>query len=513
MAQSASPPKSRKTPELRDTSIRTYRARRDFERTAEPAPSEKKSGERLIFVVQKHDATRLHWDFRLEHGGVLLSWAVPRGPSLDPHDKRLAVHVEDHPVEYARFEGTIPAGEYGAGTVEIWDRGTWEPVGDPEAAMQKGDFKFVLHGERLNGRFVLVRMKPRPKERAENWLLIKEHDEFEREGVGAGELEAERPQLAAPQKPKATAAAKNEQAAAAPKKPRAASAKPAPQPDAHSPIRLTHEDRELWPGITKRDLATYWETVAEAALPGIAHRPLALVRCPEGIAGEHFFQKHRSKGMPPQIREGNGGQAYVAIDDVDGLVACVQFSSIELHTWGCTEDDPDHADRLVFDLDPGEGVTMAEIAAAAREVRDRLAKLGLESFCRTSGGKGLHVVAPLNPRPSWDVLRPWCHAFARLMEADAPDRFVSTVPKERRRGHILVDWLRNGLGSTATVSFGPRARPGATVATPLAWREVTAKLDPAAFTIRTIPQRLKRQKRDPWEGFDTIAQTLPKEGV
>ncbi len=178
----------------RDTSIETYQARRDFSRTAEPPPGQAAGrAEQPIFVIQKHDATRLHWDFRLEHGGVLWSWAVPRGPSLDPHDKRLAVHVEDHPLDYADFHGTIPEGQYGAGTVELWDRGTWQPVGpDPAAAMAGGELKFVLHGTRLHGRFVLIRLKPRPRERAENWLLIKEHDEHERAGIGAGEIEAER---------------------------------------------------------------------------------------------------------------------------------------------------------------------------------------------------------------------------------------------------------------------------------------------------------------------------------
>src|SRR5579871_2700491 len=170
--------------------ISTYAARRDFAVTAEPPPSTPKPGRGdPIFVVQKHDATRLHWDFRLEHGGVLWSWAVPRGPSLDPHDKRLAVHVEDHPLDYADFHGTIPEGQYGAGTVETWDRGTWAPVGDAEEGLQRGELKFVLNGKRLNGRFVLIRLKPRPKEKAENWLLIKEHDDHEEPGTNATAME------------------------------------------------------------------------------------------------------------------------------------------------------------------------------------------------------------------------------------------------------------------------------------------------------------------------------------
>ena len=185
----------------RDTSIGTYRAKRNFARTAEPQPSKAvRKTDALIFVVQKHDASRLHYDFRLEHDGVLWSWAIPKGPSLDPKDKRLAVHVEDHPRDYATFEGTIPAGEYGGGTVKIWDRGTWTPLGDPKADLARGEMKFELAGERLHGRFVFIRLKPRPKERAENWLLIKEHDSFERPGVDATTIEAEGALSAAPAK-------------------------------------------------------------------------------------------------------------------------------------------------------------------------------------------------------------------------------------------------------------------------------------------------------------------------
>ena len=175
----------------RDTSIATYRAKRDFTRTGEPPPGAVAAASAApVFVVQKHDATRLHYDFRLEHDGVLWSWAVPKGPSMDPQDKRLAVHVEDHPLDYAGFEGAIPKGEYGGGTVEVWDRGTWDAVGDdPADDLARGEMKFTLAGSRLQGRFVLIRLKPRPQEHAENWLLIKEHDAHERAGATVAELE------------------------------------------------------------------------------------------------------------------------------------------------------------------------------------------------------------------------------------------------------------------------------------------------------------------------------------
>jgi bifunctional non-homologous end joining protein LigD len=280
--------------------------------------------------------------------------------------------------------------------------------------------------------------------------------------------------------------------------------------DAIEGVRLSHPDRELWPSITKRDLAAYWVSIAEHALPELARRPLALVRCPEGVEGEHFFQKHAKPGMPPALRGGEAdGAPYLAFDDLPGLIAAVQISTIELHAWGATEADALHPDRLVFDLDPGEGITTADLAAAARNIRARLAKLNLESFCRTSGGKGLHVVVPLQPEADWKTARAFCRAFAETMEQEEPTKFVASVPKARRHGRILVDWLRNGLGSTAVGSFCPRARPGAHVATPLFWQEVTPKLDLAAFDLKTVPERLRRQKTDPWAGIFELKQRLP----
>lgn len=275
-------------------------------------------------------------------------------------------------------------------------------------------------------------------------------------------------------------------------------------------VNLTHPDRELWPGITKQDLAEYWVAMADHALPGLAHRPLAIVRCPEGVDGEHFFQKHGRGMLPDGIREGEVEKApFLAIDDLHGLVGMAQISAIELHAWGATEADPLHPDQLVFDLDPGEGVAFPQIVEAALDVRKRLESLGLGAFCRTTGGKGIHVVVPLQPEAHWDRVKPFCRAFAETMSQEAPDRYLSTVKIADRRGRILVDWLRNGMGATAVASFCPRARPGAGVATPLAWDEVTQKLDPASFTLRTVPQRLAKLRRDPWADFEKARRPLP----
>ena len=288
--------------------------------------------------------------------------------------------------------------------------------------------------------------------------------------------------------------------------------KPKPKPRSASieGVTLSHPDRELWPGITKQHLAEYWQRVAAHALPGLAHRPLAIVRCPEGIDGVHFFQKHGHGTLPDGVRDGVAEKSpYLALDDVHGLVAMAQISAIELHAWGATEADPLHPDTMVFDLDPGDGVKFTDVVRAARDVHDRLRQLGLESFCRTTGGKGLHVVVPILPEQGWDVVKPFCREFAERLSWEQPERFLPTLKKADRSGRILLDWLRHGLGATAIASFSPRARPGATVATPLAWDEVTEQLDVQAFTLQTVPPRLEKLRGDPWQGFLELRQKLP----
>ena len=279
-------------------------------------------------------------------------------------------------------------------------------------------------------------------------------------------------------------------------------------------VQITHPDRELWPGVTKRMLAEYWQAVAEVALPALARRPLSILRCPEGTSEgkERFFQKNGHGVLPPAIREGYATkQPFLAVDDLEGLLSLAQMSAIELHPWGADETDPTQPNWIVFDLDPGDGVPWPEVVKAAHDTRKRLQAVGLASFCRTTGGKGLHVVVPLAPEADWSVVKPFCRAFAERMAAEEPTRFLAHLKIADRKGRILVDWLRNGLGATAIGSFSPRARPGATVATPMAWREVTAKLDPAAFTVLTVPARLAKLRADPWKGFADVVQLLPSD--
>ncbi|MGE0153221.1 MAG: DNA ligase D [Reyranellaceae bacterium] len=875
--------------------IATYNAKRDFNKTAEPPGKvSARRSRNLQFVVQKHDATRLHYDFRLEIGGVLASWAIPKGPSLDPGEKRLAVRTEDHPMAYGGFEGTIPEGEYGGGTVMLWDRGTWTPEGKEPAPAQlrKGSLKFSLQGDRLHGSFALVRMKPRQGEKAENWLLIKHGDAAAKRGstdevvrrntmsvasqrsmdeIAAGskvwhsnrrkkateppamaragqaqaatarrkariaapdpaQLEGARkarlprrlaPQLAtltetAPQDAgwlseikfdgyrmvariadgEATIFSRNgldwtgklphlvaalarlpvkqawvdgelvsldeaghssfarlknalsekqtgalfyylfdlvhldgydlsrcpqverkkllaqllaapppflrysehyegvpqrvrEQACAmrlegvickradapyqqsrnrnwlklkciqreefvvvgytdpkgsrngfgallvgyfdgkgalhyaggvgsgftqatlkelhgkleplqrkigprlvvhgkegpprgirwvkpelvaelqfldwtgdgvlrhaiflglredkqpmdvvreppreakpghalaagaivAARAPRGKAGRKKPAARKHVPaiidkrggedadVKLTHPDRVLWPdnGLTKQDLAAYWETMADLALPHIAGRALALVRCPDGIDGEQFFQKKVSPGFPRQILDLKiGGEQVLAIENADGLRALAQMSAIEIHPWGARLDDIERPDRLIFDFDPDPGIGFARVVEAALMLRQALDEAGLRCFAKTTGGKGLHVVLPIRPELEWDRAKEFCHDVARWMVRRDPKRFTAELAKKSRQGRIFVDYLRNGRGATAVAPFSPRARPGATIAMPLAWKDVKPSLDPKRYTLSDAASA-KTQARAAWKGFFEVEQSI-----
>lgn len=879
-------------------SLETYNSKRDFTKTKEPKGAAA-SGEGHSFVIQKHAARRLHYDFRLELDGVLKSWAVARGPSLLPDEKRLAVETEDHPLDYGGFEGTIPAGEYGGGEVILWDRGDWEPVGDPHKGYAKGHLEFILHGEKLQGLWHLVRMHRRPGEKRDNWLLIKAEDDFSREpgsadileerpesvetGRGVEDLKGEEPgwssrtgkidkpkrskkgEKAAPAAKTTTAVKKAsgetsvaKAAASATKVSKvkaSASAKTAPETDetaakpvdpagekgarkaslpdfiepalatlvtkppvgdrwiheikfdgyrlqarieagrvklftrrgldwtqkfgkavtgaladlplgtavidgelvveagsgasdfsalqadlsegrddrfvfyvfdllyldgydlqrvplnrrkallnqlvpqetgilrfsshfeasgetmlkhacrlslegiiskvADAPytsgrgktwvkskcisrqefvvggwvpsstsrkavgslalgvyekgklkhvgrvgtgftrtvaeslmkkldrlrsdtmpfdgkltsdearglravkpelvaeaefrgwtgdgllrhasfrglredkpateivrevakgagtmpkepkrtVKLTHPDRVYWPdeGVTKEGLADYYAQVWRHIAPFITGRPLALLRCPDGIAGPHFFQKHAWKGINSKIGLAKDpanpdDEPLITVNDLDGLIGLVQAATLEIHPWGSTTAAWEKPDMIIMDLDPGPGVSWETVIEAARETRDRLEALGLNSFVKTSGGKGLHIVAPLKPVAQWPAAKAFTKALADQMATENPDRFVSTVSKAKRQGKILVDYLRNQRGQTAVAPYSTRARPGAAVSMPLSWDELDPGIGPDYFTVNNAITRLENLSADPWENFRAAARTLP----
>ena len=849
-----------------------YRRKRDFAKTPEPTGGRHKRGAGLRFVVQKHAARRLHYDFRLEMDGVLKSWAIPKGPSLDPQAKRLAVHVEDHPLDYGDFEGVIPQGEYGGGTVIVWDSGTWVPEGDAEAGYRDGVLKFELRGKRLTGRWALVQMKGR--EGGKNWLLLKERDEVARpgsddeivaenqtsavtgrdikavaaardrvwhsnkgdgrdgKGNGAdpaplldpgkipGARKAAMPQEPGPQLakvasavpkggewlheikldgyrllarirrgkvqlltrrgndwtgrfptladavaalpveeaivdgeavhllpsglssfgalqddlaredtsgviyylfdllyldgydltsvrldlrkealktllagvPAATlhysdhvagqgeafearasrmgiegvvskradspyratrggawlkikfdrhdelaiigwtdpsgtrqalgalllgyydpegilhfaggvgtgfsdemlrdlherlvplarkAAPSREVAKLAPRRahwvepelvaevryanwtgdgrlrepafialredksgreivldpathnPSAAAvpamsapAAPAePPPTEVSPkttlefegVRLTHAGKVLYPesNITKLDLARYYAIVCDRMLPELAGRPLTLLRAPEGWRDHHFYQKHGNATVPKAVKrvklaekEGSAEDIYLFVDDKAGLLSLVQMGVLEIHVWGSRVSDVEHADRVVMDLDPDEGLPWSRVTEGALTLRRMLDDIGLQSFVKATGGKGLHVVVPLRPRHDWVEIKGFAKWLAEELVAREPDGYTAVMAKKKRHGKIFIDYLRNQRGANAVTAYSARARPNAPVAAPLTWHEVEEGMRSDAFTVRTLPARLAALAKDPWEELGRVKQSL-----
>ena len=284
-------------------------------------------------------------------------------------------------------------------------------------------------------------------------------------------------------------------------------------------VKLTHPDRIYWPdaGVTKEGLADYYSDVWRRIAPFIVGRPLALLRCPEGIEGPTFFQKHAWKGIHKAIRlvadpKDKGGEPFIAIDDLDGLIALVQASVLEIHPWGSTIAHWEKADTLIMDLDPGDGTSWDAVLEAAGQTRRRLEEAGLSAFVKTSGGKGLHVVAPLTPKATWPTVKAFTKQLADRMAADSPDLYVSTISKAKRRGKVLIDYLRNQRGMTAVAPFSTRARPGAAVSMPLHWDELSPDMGPDYFTVTNAAARLDAQKSDPWADFEASAVPLPAKG-
>jgi bifunctional non-homologous end joining protein LigD len=470
--------------------LEKYQAKRDFDKSPEPGARPGKPHRQPIFVVQEHHASRLHYDFRLEADGVLKSWAVPKEPSLDPGQKRLAVHVEDHPLDYATFEGTIPEGQYGAGTVKIWDHGTYENLLADKPRPQTvaegiaaGRLEFLLHGDKLKGRFALIRMQGKGRGK-DNWLLIKMKDEYARTPDGNGTP---------------VAAGKSRVAAKAPS--RAA---------AGDGVVFTHTDKVWFPdaGITKGDVLEYYRRIAKRLLPYLRDRPVTLERLPEGLGPgrPHFWQKHTPDYYPdwvPRVElptERGKTVRYTLVNDVDTLLYLVNQGALTFHVWFSRIQDLDRPDFVLFDLDPGPAA-FAEVVAVARRLHDLLTEEGVKAFVKTSGKAGLHILTPWRAGGGYDEARGWAQDVARQLADALPDRATTEIRKAKRGGLVYVDTLQNARGHHAVPPYVVRAVPAAPVSTPLSWRELTAELDPARFNVKTIFRRLARQKQDPMAGL------------
>ena len=511
-----------------NAALAPYRAKRDFKVTDEPQGGKGVAG-RLSFVIQKHAASHLHYDFRLELDGTLKSWAVPKGPSLDPADRRMAVRVEDHPIDYGGFEGTIPTGQYGAGSVIVWDNGTWEPAGDPVQGLRDGKLKFQLHGQKLHGGWTLVRMHGRAGERQEPWLLIKERDDAARPAAEYSVVASEpksvlsdrtiddAPQAKAPaRKAVATAAAAKKTVAKKMVATKAAAKKAMATSATVEGIRISHPERVIDPstGATKLAVVDYYLEAARLILPHLVRRPVSLVRAPAGISGKLFFQRHAETLKIPELKKlgenvAPGRDSMVEVDSLAALVGSAQMNVIEFHTWNATTRKPDKPDRMIFDLDPGEGVGWAQITEGTEVTRAFLADLGLVSFVKTSGGKGLHVVVPITPKEDWDTVKTVSRRIVEQLARVGPGRFVAKSGPKNRVGRIFIDYLRNGFGSTTVCAWSMRARPGLGISVPCDWSELQTLTGGDHWKLANVRDRIEA-KADPWAAYAGTKQSLVK---
>jgi bifunctional non-homologous end joining protein LigD len=519
--------------------LEAYRRKRDFGRTPEPPGGEAPPSGGARFVVQRHRASRLHYDLRFEIDGVLVSWAVPKGPTLDPEVKRLAVHVEDHPVEYLLFEGVIPSGEYGGGDVIVWDTGTWEPVrtDDPRAAVESGELHAEVRGHKLRGRLVLVRRGKGGAGGGKDWMLLHKHDEHAVAGwdpedhprsVLSGRTNDE--VLADPH-----AAWRSDAPAATAQ----VSLVPEPLPDEALDelaslgaqgtwevfgrrLKVTNLDKVLFPGrdgeppVTKRELLAYAARVAPYALPYLEGRPLNMHRFPDGAGTKGFWHKQRPTHAPEWLRGWDNPDAddgdtatYVVPEEPAALVWAANFGALEWHPWTSRAESPREPTYALIDLDPGERTSWEDLLVLARLHRTALDHVGVTARPKVTGQRGIQVWVPVVGGYTFDETRAWVETLSRTVGKVVPELVSWKWEVKQRRGLARLDFTQNAINKTLVAPYSPRPSAGAPVSVPLSWDELDdPDLRPDRWTVRTVLERLDT-RGDPFRVLLGAAQELP----
>jgi bifunctional non-homologous end joining protein LigD len=522
-----------------------YREKREFERTPEPAGEAARRGEpgAARFVVQRHRASRLHYDLRFEIDGVLVSWAVPKGPTLDPTVRRMAVHVEDHPIDYIDFEGVIPAGEYGGGDVIVWDAGTWEPhgTGDPFAAVAAGELHAEVHGQKLHGRLVLVRRgRSADRDGKDEWVLLHKHDEYAVQGwdpedhplsVLSGrtndQVKADPGRLWRSDLPAGEASvALRPRALAGPGEDELLALDALGDSGTWDvfgrSLRLTNLDKQLFPGpageaaITKREFIRYAAQVAPTAVPYLAGRALNMHRYPNGAGEKGFWHKQLPKHAPEWITRWDNPEAdpgetstYLVVDEPASLVWAANFGALEWHAWTSLTDEPHLPTYALLDLDPGPSTTWADVVLLARLHRDALRHLGVRGYPKVTGQRGIQVWVPISRGPTFSDTRAWVEQLSKAVGKVVPELVSWKWGKHERGGLARLDYTQNAINKTLVAPYSPRAAPRAPVSAPIDWDELDdTTLRPDGFTVRTVLERVAA-RGDPFSGALIADQTLP----
>ncbi len=498
-------------------SLKTYREKRDFTKTREPSGKIQKGGTSLIFVVQRHAARNLHYDLRLELDGVLKSWEIPKGPSLHPADKRLAMMTEDHPYAYKDFEGTIPEGEYGAGEMEIWDSGTYEPLEKPSRGkgekqlrnqLDNGSMKIVLHGKKLKGEFALVKIK----NASDNaWLLIKHKDEFAvSENYNAEAYTPQRSAVTRNLKRRAANKSKNglennQQRETTLKKGKSVGSTKTQTLKMSKIVQelISSPDKVYWPdeGYTKADLLNYYDSVSKYILPYLKGRPQSLNRFPDGITGKSFYQKDAPGHIPDWIEtvpvhaeSTNEMIDYILVNEKRSLLYLANLGCIEMNPWSSHLPQLEYPDYLVMDIDPSDQNDFDDVIEVSLALKDILDEFQIQGYPKTSGSTGMHIFIPMGGKYDYDLVKTFAQLLAQKTIELLPDLTTITRSLSKRdKNKIYVDYLQNRKGQTVASAYSVRPKPGATVSMPLTWEEVKPGLSPREFTIENALARLEEK--------------------